>query len=41
MVDEDGRAVAVAEGQSLGELAPLSTEPGYIHASLLLPAFPD
>ena len=40
VVGEDHRRRAVAKGESLGELAPLSTKPGYVHASLLQ-AFPD
>ena len=40
VVGEDHRGRAVAEGESLGELASLMPEPGHIHAALLQ-AFPD
>ena len=40
VVGEDHRGGAVAKGESLAELAPLSTQPGHVHASLLQ-AFPD
>ena len=40
VVGEDHGAGSVAKGESLAELAPLSTQPGHVHASLLQ-AFPD
>lgn len=40
IVGEDHGGGAVAEGESLGKKAPVSTKPGHIHTSLLQ-AFPD